>query len=179
MTRKALSRLAVSCLCLMTASCGRSDQREASTKAGPPRDSAVLRSGSSAAVGRASSPCPRTGRWAICSLEKRLEQSGFVLKQAQGEPARRSGFSVQPVAYTLGGRARLEVFVYPDEAALTREVAKIDTALAAPPGQSNDWEIPPRFIRSGNLAAVLLTRNELQAERVTLAITAGAPQPDS
>jgi hypothetical protein len=71
------------------------------------------------------------------------------------------------------------VFVYSDEAALIRDVAKIDTVLAAPRGQSNDWEIPPRFIRSGNLAAVLLTRNELQAERVTLAITAGAPQPDS
>lgn len=179
MRRTALSRLTVSCLCFVTASCGRADQPEASTKAGPPRDSAVLRSASSAAAGQGSSPCPRTGRWAICSLERRLEQSGFVLKKATGGSNRRAGFNVQPVVYTLGGRARLEVFVYPDEAALTRDVAKIDTALAAPRGQSNDWEIPPRFIRSGNLAAVLLTRNELQAERVTLAITAGAPQPDS
>ncbi|MEX2110305.1 MAG: hypothetical protein WD802_06865 [Gemmatimonadaceae bacterium] len=173
-----LSRLTVACLCFVTASCGRADQPETSATAGPPRDSAVGRSAPSAAVGQASSPCPRTGRWAVCSLEKRLEQSGFVLKKGQGEPARRSGFSVKPVVYTLGGRARLEVFVYPDEAALTRDVAKMDTALAAPRGQSNDWEIPPRFIRSGNLVAVLLTRNELQAERATLAITAGAPQPD-
>jgi hypothetical protein len=35
--------------------------------------------------------------------------------------------------------------------------------------------MPPRFIRSGNLIAVLLTSNEQQAERLSLAVTAGAP----
>jgi hypothetical protein len=138
-------------------------------------DSVGAASARAATTDKANIPCPRTGRWAICSLEKRLEQSGFVLNKAPAESRRRLGFTVQPVVYTLG-RARLEVFVYPDEASLNREVANIDTTLAAPRGQSNDWEIPPRFIRSGNLAAVLLTRNELQAERVMLAITAGAPQ---
>jgi hypothetical protein len=176
MRRRALSQLAVSYLCILTASCDRAAQPESIGTAGPPDDSAVRRSVPSAATGQGSSPCPRTGRWAICSLEKRLEQAGFVLRKGEGEPVRRSGFSVPPAVYTLG-RARLEVFVYPDEAALIREIANIDTTLAAPRGRSNDWEIPPRFIRSGNLAAVLLTRNELQAERVTLAITAGPPQP--
>jgi hypothetical protein len=52
----------------------------------------------------------------------------------------------------------------------------MDTVVVAPRGQRNDWEIPPRFIRSGNLIAVFLTRNEQQAERLTLAITAGPPQ---
>jgi len=179
MRQTSLPPLTIACLCFVISSCDRADQPETSTKTGPSRDSAVLPGGSSATAGRVSSPCPRTGRWAICSLEKRLEQSGFVLKKATGEPTRRSGFNVQPVVYTLGGKARLEVFIYPDEAGLTRDVAKIDTTLAAPSGQSNDWEIPPRFIRSGNLAVVLLTRNELQAERVMLAITAGAPQPGS
>lgn len=111
----------------------------------------------------------------MCSVEKRLEQSGFVAKKVDGEPARRAGFGVAPAAYTLG-RARLEVFIYPDEAALGRDVAKLDTVLAAPRGQTNDWEVPPRFFRSANLAAVVLTRNEQQAERVTLALTAGPPQ---
>jgi hypothetical protein len=31
-------------------------------------------------------------------------------------------------------------------------------------------------VRSGNLAAVFLTDNATQAERLTLALTAGAPQ---
>ncbi|HLA13946.1 MAG TPA: hypothetical protein VJZ25_02895 [Gemmatimonadaceae bacterium] len=121
------------------------------------------------------SPCPRTGRWAVCSLEKRLEQSGFVLRKPEGEAPRRAGFTVQPRVYQLG-RARLEVFLYPDETALAQDVAGMDTLAVAARGQTNDWEVPPRFIRSGNLIAVFLTRNEQQAERVTLAITAGPPQ---
>jgi hypothetical protein len=32
-------------------------------------------------------------------------------------------------------------------------------------------------VRSANLAAVFLTDNPTQAERLTLALTAGAPQP--
>jgi hypothetical protein len=35
----------------------------------------------------------------------------------------------------------------------------------------------PTFVRSANLAAVFLTDNPTQAERFTLALTAGAPQP--
>jgi hypothetical protein len=122
-----------------------------------------------------SSPCPRTGRWALCTLEKRLEQSGFVPRKVENENLRRLGFTVPPTTYTLG-RARLEIFLYPDEDALIRDLASLDTVVVAPRGQRNDWEIPPRFIRSGNLIAVFLTRNEQQAERLTLAITAGPPQ---
>ena len=121
-------------------------------------------------------PCPRTGRWAICSFEKRLEQAGFVLRKAQGEPPRRTGLNVQPQAYTLG-RAYLEVFIYPDEATMKRDLAGLDTTVVAPRGGKNDWGMPPRFIRSVNLIAVFLTSNEQQAERLTLAVTAGPPQP--
>ncbi|MDQ3673616.1 MAG: hypothetical protein M3365_04495 [Gemmatimonadota bacterium] len=92
-----------------------------------------------------------------------------------GDSPRRLGLTVQPVVYTLG-RARIETFIYPDEAALSRDLAGIDTVIVAPRGQKNDWPLPPRFVRSGNLIAVLLTRNEQQADRVTLALTAGAPQ---
>ena len=175
--RMTVSRLTI-CLCLVMAACDRAPQPGSSATAGVRPDTTVATSESPAAAAEPGSPCPRTGRWAVCSLEKRLEQSGFVLRKAEGEPPRRSGFSVQPLVYTLG-RARLEVFLYPDDAALSRDIAALDTALAAPRGQTNDWEIPPRFIRSGNLAAVFLTRNERQAERLTLAITAGPPQPGS
>lgn len=132
---------------------------------------------SPAAVAGPDAPCPRTGRWAACSLERRLEQSGFVPRKEPGDQPSRKGFGVPPSVYALGP-ARLEVFIYPDESALRRDVAGMDTTLAAPRGQSNDWEIPPRFVRSGNLAAVFLTRNEQQGERLMLAITAGPPQPD-
>jgi len=125
-----------------------------------------------------SSPCPRTGRWALCSLEKRLEQSGFVVKRVGGDAPRRAGFSVAPAIYTLG-RARLEVFIYPDEAALAKDIASIDTLTASPRGRPNLWETTPTLVRSANLAAVFLTDSPVQAERLMLAVTAGAPQPGS
>lgn len=123
-------------------------------------------------------PCPRTGRWALCSVEKRLEQSGFVVKRVAGNPSARPGFSVTPAIYMLGGR-RLEVFIYPDEATLSRDVAKLDTTTVAPRGSASSWQAgtTATFVRSGNLAAVLLSDNALQVERLTLALTAGAPQP--
>lgn len=121
--------------------------------------------------------CPRTGQWALCSIERRLVQSGFVIKRVEGAPPRRSGFSVLPAVYTLG-RSRLEVFIYPSEATLAADVAKLDTVSAAPRGAKNPWPFfSPTFVRSANLAAVFLTDNPTQAERLTLAITAGAPQP--
>lgn len=81
-----------------------------------------------------------------------------------------------PTAYTLG-HSRLEVFVYPDEAALARDIAGIDTLTASPRGRPSSWETTVTFVRSANLAAVFLTDSQVQAERLTLSITAGAPQP--
>lgn len=123
------------------------------------------------------SPCPHTGRWALCSVEGRLRQAGFVLRPVK-DSERRVGFSVKPVVYTLAG-SRLEVFLYPDEAALARDIALLDTVRVAPAGQPSPWETTPLLIRSGNLAAVFLTQNQRQAERLALALTAGAPQPGS
>ena len=122
------------------------------------------------------SGCPRTGQWALCSVEKRLVQSGFVVNRVKGDAPRRSGFSVAPTVYRLG-RSRLEVFIYPSESALAADVANIDTILAAPRGAPNPWPyFSPTFVRSANLAAVFLTDNPTQAERLTNAIGAGAPQ---
>jgi hypothetical protein len=110
-------------------------------------------------------------------VEGRLAQSGFVVRHVNGEAPRRAGFSVKPAVYTLG-RARLEVFIYPSESALAADVARIDTATAAPRGAPNPWPFfSPTFVRSGNLAAVFLTDNGTQAERLTNALAAGAPQP--
>ena len=120
--------------------------------------------------------CPRTGLWALCSVEKRLTQSGFVVTRATEPGPRRAGFSVIPASYTLG-HSRLEVFIYADSMAARRDVAKLDTLSASPRGTSNNWGIPPTFVRAGNLLAVFLTDSPQQAERLTLALTAGAPQP--
>lgn len=167
--------------CTVLAACGRSSPRAADSASSTPIASSPgtrpeVAAAKPAQQGGLGSPCPRTGLWALCSVEKRLVQSGFVVKRMSGEAPRRAGFSVLPTVYTLG-HSRLEVFIYPDEATLTREVAKIDTVTAAPRGARSPWEIPPEFVRSANLAAVFLTDSPQQAERLMLALTAGAPQP--
>jgi hypothetical protein len=119
--------------------------------------------------------CPRTGLWALCSVEKRLTQAGFVVNHAAEAAPRRAGFSVSPTAYTLG-RSRLEVFIYADSTAARRDVASLDTLTASPRGVGANWGMPPTFVRSANLLAVFLTDSPQQAERLSLALTAGAPQ---
>lgn len=125
------------------------------------------------------SPCPHDGKWALCSVEKRLKQSGFVVKRVDHDTTRRTGFSVRPAVYTLG-QSRLEIFLYSDSASVAKDVAKLDTLTVGPPGSPSQWgEVPPMLIRSANLAAVLLSTSATQAERVSLALTAGPPQAGS
>jgi hypothetical protein len=125
-----------------------------------------------------SDPCPRTGLWAQCSVEKRLSQSGFVVRRVPDSVKRRSGFSVIPIPYILG-HSRLDVFVYPTTDAAARETSGLDTVLAGPRGARNQWGVgvQPTFVRSANLIAVFLTDNPTQSERLSLALTAGPPQP--
>jgi len=120
--------------------------------------------------------CPRTGLWALCSVEKRLEQSGFVLRKAVLPGPKRAGFSVTPTTYLLGS-AKLEVFVYPDEKSLLRDWAQLDTLSASPRGTTTTWEAPPTLVRSANLAALFLSPSPEKSDRLALAISAGAPQP--
>jgi hypothetical protein len=124
-------------------------------------------------------PCQHTGLWAPCSVERRLKQAGFVVTKVDSVIPERAGFSVDPIVYSLG-KSRLEVFLYDSERAVEKDVAKLDTVRVVPIGSTTaTWEGTPTFIRSANLLAVLLSQNQRQAERVILAITAGAPQPGS
>jgi hypothetical protein len=120
--------------------------------------------------------CPRTGRWALCSVEKRLEQAGFVPRKGIVPGPKRAGFSVTPTTYLLGS-AKLEVFLYPDEKSLARDWAGLDTLRASPRGKTTTWEAPPTLIRSANLAALFLSDSPAKSDRLALALTAGPPQP--
>ena len=176
-----MTRLLVAVLagCAAVVGCGksRSDQGQAvaATQSAAPTESDSPRPGSSSSTAQGL-PCPRTGLWATCSVEKRLVQAGFVVNRGDNPGPARAGFTVRPALYTLG-KSRLEVFVYPTESAANADVARLDTLVAAPRGSRGAWDVPPTFVRSANLLAVYLTENPTQAERLTLALTAGAPQP--
>ena len=170
------------CICVFVVGCEKSSDSPPPPAAAPVATPAAIgtaRSTSGASTANSTKPgCAHTGLWALCSVENRIRQAGFVAKRVQGQAPDRPGFSVKPIVYTLG-RSRLEVFIYQDEASLARDMVKMDTVRVAPIGTAGSWEIPPLLIRSGNLAAVLLSENPRQAERLSLALTAGAPQAGS
>jgi hypothetical protein len=147
--------------------------KDSATVAAPAQTTSVIDTTS-----QKGSPCPHTGLWAECSVERRLRQSGFVVTRIDSVFGKRPGFSVMPIVYSLG-RSRLEVFLYENEKALAKDVAKLDTVRVVPVGSPPDSAVAPTFIRSGNLIGILTSQNARQAERVVLAITAGAPQPGS
>jgi len=163
-----------------TAAQTRGEQRTQSVTASPltPISTSAPPANGATASSTPADTCPRTGLWARCSVEKRLSQAGYVVRPLTGDAKRRSGFSIEPIAYMLGP-SRLEVFIYPSADAVMRDMQGLDTALAGPRSAPNQWGIGmhPTFVRSANLIAVFLTENPTQSERLTLALTAGAPQP--
>jgi hypothetical protein len=162
---------------ILAFACERSPKPVASSPTSSVVEAPSIPSMVGASAADTASPCPHTGLWAPCSVERRLKQSGFVVKRLDESPER-PGFTVKPVVYKVGS-ARLEVFLYPDASSLTQAMSKLDTVTVSPVGSVSLWETAPLLIRSGNLAAVFLTQSPIQAERLTLALTAGAPQPGS
>lgn len=159
-------------LVLFVAGCGKSPAPESpDANAQTPATAAKSQVSGPVAPGES---CPATGRWAICSIEKRLKRSGFVPQRIDGDTTQRQGFSVKPVAYTLG-HGRIELFIYDNEADLVKDMANLDSVSVSPRGKPASWPSEPKLVLSGNLAAVYLGQTPRQAERLELAITAGAP----
>lgn len=120
--------------------------------------------------------CPRTGHWDACTLKERLDAAGLVPRDS-GDSVRQRFLSV-PGGRLLLGRDQLVAFVYADSAAMRADASRLDSLAAAPRGSGAPWPAAPTLITSDNLLAVLLGGDDHKIERVTLAITAGPPQPD-
>lgn len=119
--------------------------------------------------------CPRDGTWKPCALEDRISKAGMVAKVL--DSVRVPFFKTPGTRYRIGKEARMVVFYGADSAALHTATAGLDPFRLTPRGDTiGAWPSAPReVIRSANLMAVLFDVNATQAERVRLAITAGAP----
>ena len=113
------------------------------------------------------------GEWQSCSIEKRLTDAGFV--PINKGPAPTGVFPVAGTSYALGA-AQLHVYIFKSAKERERAVAGIDTTKVSRRGSPSSWPLPPTFITSNNLVAVLVSDNARQIERVQLAITAGLPR---
>lgn len=88
-------------------------------------------------------------------------------------------FAESGVRYKIGKTATMAAFYFADSVAGARATRDLDKLRLTPAGDSiGQWPAAPfEAIRSANLILVLFGVNATQAERVRLAITAGAPQP--
>ena len=117
--------------------------------------------------------CPEWGNWQVCSIEVRLTAAGLVIKRREA-PVRQPFLHVPGVAYDASN-AEIQVYLYATAADRARDTDQLDTVSVAPRGQTVAWREPPTLVVSNNLAAVILTVNGRQAERIALALGAGMP----
>jgi hypothetical protein len=176
--RAAVSRASLLALAVAMAACSKAKS--------PAIDSArsVAASGAStaghapgagaAASGQRPAPCPRTGHWIDCQVRERLTRSGLAPRDTTHGALPSLGPA--PLVYRLG-KGALAVYLFPDSSARIRAAGTLDTVkyLRAPRGPTVLSQAT--VIENDNLLGLLFSKNDQQIERVSDALTAGAPQP--
>ncbi len=121
--------------------------------------------------------CPRDGRWHACSVERRLQLAG--LRPAREDSAVRiPGIDAPALLWRLGRQA-IRVVLFDDEAGAQAAIAALDSARAAPRGDTTVvWETRVTLFRSANAVALYFGGSDRQVIRVTDALQAGPPQPE-
>lgn len=154
------------------AACGESRPKEAdSVRAGPLASATPVPS---------LPECPNTtGRWDDCNVRQRLERAGLA-PQPLPDTLRLPFLKPAGVGYAVG-HAVLRVFLYDSAGSLRSDMAKIDTlrVQSTTGGAPVAWDATPTLITSNNLAAILISDQATQIERVRLALTAGLPAPSA
>jgi hypothetical protein len=150
----------------MLAACGSKDRN-----AQPPRVT------TDRAAGYAGPPplpsCPGTGHWESCTVFDRLERAG--LAPQYGDTVHYPFLHVAGQTWRLG-KATIHVFRYRDSVARHADFATLDSLHARPRGDTlTRWPGTPTVLVNDNLLAILLSDNDEQVERVSLALTAGPP----
>ena len=172
---------AITLVCALSMlACARGERSSADTSralSSPPspaaQPSAAPASGVSAKSSTPRDTCPKWGDWQICSVEDRLTRAGLVLER-DSKPVRHDFMSVAGVRYTVS-KAEVQVFVYPSAAARARDTDALDTVAVAPRGKQIIWPEPATLVTTNNLAAIILSVNARQSERIALALGAGLP----
>jgi hypothetical protein len=121
--------------------------------------------------------CPATGLWADCSILYRLERSGLVPHVDSTATPQEKGLTGKPLIMKLG-QATLEVYIYPDSGARIADGKKLDRTKFVDGLAQQTMARERTLIESANIIGLLTSLNSHQRERISDALTAGAPQPD-
>ena len=155
-------------LLLAAAGCGRRGAAADSARVAPPIAARPV-----GAPG--SDSCPADGRWAECSLLKRLDEAGLAPRR-DSTPVTLPPLTRPAVKVTVGG-SELDLFIYADSASRARDEARLDPRQYVAYDAPQTIRAEPTLIHSVNVIAILHSRRDQQRERVSDAITAGPPQP--
>jgi hypothetical protein len=132
---------------------------------------------SASAVRPGDSGCPANGLWAECSVLYRLERSGLAPHVDSTGRADEKALSGRPLVIKFGTTSRLEVFFYSDSAARIADAKKLDRTTLVGATNQQTLRRERTLIENTNLIGLLSSINDRLRERVSDALTAGAPQP--
>jgi hypothetical protein len=149
------------------------DSARAAGSTGEASSGGAASAGAAAQESRAPA-CPRTGHWIACQVRERLTRSGLAPHDTSREALPTLGPS--PLVYRLG-RGGLAVYLFPDSAARARAASQLDTVKYVRAPRAQTMFSRATVIENDNLLGLLFSKNEQQIERVSDALTAGAPQP--
>ena len=117
--------------------------------------------------------CPTWGLWQACSVEYRIGRAGLAVNRRE-EGVHHDFMRVEGLVWETS-RAEIQVFLYPSEAERKKDTDMLDTVFVSPPGKRITWRWPAQLVTSQNMAAIILSLNGRQAERIALALGAGLP----
>ncbi|MFL5617631.1 MAG: hypothetical protein ACJ79A_04460 [Gemmatimonadaceae bacterium] len=118
--------------------------------------------------------CPKTGHWIDCQVRERLIRSGLAPRDTTHEALPSLGPA--PIVYRLG-KGALAVYLFVDSTARVRAAGTLDTVKYVRTPRGPTVLSQATVIENDNLIGLLFSKNEQQIERVSDALTAGAPQP--
>lgn len=136
----------------------------------------MIRPAAQTAGPNAAPACPRTGHWSDCQLRLRLEQSGLAPRTTHDKVGDLPSLSV-PATTLMLGNAGLAYYVFSDTLLRHGAAASLDTVHFIPQSKPLTMHGETTVIQNDNLLVLLFSHNEHQRERVSDAVTAGAPQP--
>lgn len=158
------------CVATVVASCGGTEApKVAETKA----PETVATESTLATMPSPGGTCPTFGLWQACSVEDRISRAGLAVNR-KDEGIHHDFMSVDGLVWETS-RAEIQVFLYASEADRKKDTDKLDTVFVAPPGKRIMWKWPAQLVTSNNMAAIILSLNGRQAERIALALGAGLP----
>ena len=164
---RALRAAAIAACASLLVACGTAEKK------GPPPRVTTDRPAGTYTGPPALPTCPGTGHWEACTVFDRLERAG--LAPQRGDTVRYPFLTVAGQTWRLGV-ATIHVFRYRDSTARHSDFAALDSARVRPRGDTvTAWPGTPTLLVNDNLLAILLSENEEQVERVSLALTAGPP----